>query len=104
MNGLIIEGVAGTGKSTLLNMLKESKIFGSKFHRNHFIQEENTLGELFWTNAKYNKKNRRYANYDTHLFNHPILRLHWLVRSYITLYYSVQKSGQKRRFLTSPFA
>ena len=45
MSGLIIEGVAGTGKSTLFNKLKASKRLQSS--RLQFISEDDTLGELF---------------------------------------------------------
>ena len=45
MSGLIIEGVAGTGKSTLFEKLKMSK--RSPRWKLKFISEEETLGELF---------------------------------------------------------
>ena len=48
MKGLIIEGVAGTGKSTLFEKLKTNeKILCQKNLKIIYVSEEDTLGELF---------------------------------------------------------
>lgn len=46
MNGLIIEGVAGTGKSSLLSLLKCDERFLKQFPDHEFFDEEITTGEL----------------------------------------------------------
>lgn len=46
MNGLIIEGVAGTGKSTLLSLLKNSPSLMALRPNFIIIDEDQTIGEL----------------------------------------------------------
>lgn len=46
MNGLIIEGVAGTGKSTIASALNDNNTFRRLKPSNEIIYEERTTGEL----------------------------------------------------------
>ncbi|MBF0548494.1 MAG: hypothetical protein HQM08_28930 [Candidatus Riflebacteria bacterium] len=56
-NGLILEGLAGTGKSTLFSMLKQWRSASDLINHSVFIPEEETLGELMSELASSHKNN-----------------------------------------------